>query len=49
LYWNGIIGEHDVMDASTLSKVKMPNRDGFVRDDRPDTGKGKKNPKLSAK
>jgi cytochrome c len=42
LYWNGIIGEHDVMDASTLAKVKMPNRDGFVRDDRPDTGKGKK-------
>ena len=47
LHWNGIIGEHDVMDASTLAKVKMPNRDGFVRDDRPDTGKGKK--KSSAK
>jgi cytochrome c len=49
LYWNGIIGEHDVMDASTLAKVKMPNRDGFVRDDRPDTGKAKKKPQLSAK
>ena len=45
LYWNGIIGEHDVMDASTLPKVKMPNRDGFVADDRPDTGKGKRTPK----
>ena len=42
LYWNGIIGEHDVMDASTLAKVKMPNRDGFIADDRPDTGKRKK-------
>jgi len=49
LHWNGIIGEHDVMDASTLAKIKMPNRDGFVADDRPDTGKGKKKPKLSAK
>lgn len=49
LHWNGIIGQHDVMDASSLPKVKMPNRDGFVTDDRPDTGKGKKNPKLSAK
>ena len=44
LHWNGIIGEKDVMDAGTLAKVKMPNRDGFVADGRPDTGKraGKK-------
>src|SRR5262249_17926191 len=27
---NKIIGEDDVMDARTLSQVKMPNRDGFV-------------------
>ena len=27
---NGIIQENDVMDAQTLSQVKMPNRDGFV-------------------
>jgi S-disulfanyl-L-cysteine oxidoreductase SoxD len=27
---NGIIGEDDVMNAATLPKVKMPNRDGFV-------------------
>ena len=29
-YRNGIIGENDVMDAKTLPKVEMPNRDGFV-------------------
>ena len=38
LHWNGIIGENDVIDAATLPKVKMPNRDGFVPDKRPDTG-----------
>ncbi len=27
---NGIIGEADVMDAQTLPKVKMPNRDNFI-------------------
>jgi mono/diheme cytochrome c family protein len=27
---NGIIGEGDTMDAQSLPKVKMPNRDGFV-------------------
>jgi cytochrome c len=27
---NKIIGENDVMNAETLAKVKMPNRDGFV-------------------
>jgi len=25
-----------VMDATSLPKVKMPNRDGFVADPRPD-------------
>jgi S-disulfanyl-L-cysteine oxidoreductase SoxD len=30
LYRNGIIGENDVMDAQTLPKVEMPNRNGFV-------------------
>jgi cytochrome c len=44
LHMNGIIGEKDVMDASTLPKVKMPNRDGFIRDDRPDTGPKAKKP-----
>jgi S-disulfanyl-L-cysteine oxidoreductase SoxD len=30
LYRNGIIGESDVMDAQSLPKVQMPNRNGFV-------------------
>jgi len=29
-YRNGIIQENDVLDAKTLPKVEMPNRDGFV-------------------
>jgi S-disulfanyl-L-cysteine oxidoreductase SoxD len=33
---NGIIDERAVMDASSLPKVSMPNRDGFVADPRPD-------------
>jgi sulfane dehydrogenase subunit SoxC len=27
---NKIIGENDVMNAQTLPKVRMPNRDGFI-------------------
>ncbi len=27
---NKLIGEQDLMDARTLPKVKMPNRDGFI-------------------
>jgi hypothetical protein len=27
---NGIVGEDVVMDAQTLPKVRMPNRDGFI-------------------
>jgi len=27
---NGIIGEQDVMNAATLPRVKMPNRDNFI-------------------
>jgi S-disulfanyl-L-cysteine oxidoreductase SoxD len=38
LYRNEIIGETDVLDATTLPQVKMPNRDGFVPDSRPDVG-----------
>jgi cytochrome c len=30
LYLNGVIAENAVMDAQSLPKVKMPNRDGFV-------------------
>jgi cytochrome c len=32
LFLNGIVGEDAVMNAQTLPQVKMPNRDGFVRD-----------------
>ena len=34
---NGLIPANAVMDANTLPKVQMPNRNGFVVDDRPDT------------
>jgi cytochrome c len=30
LYKNGVIKEDEVMDAQSLPKVKMPNRDGFA-------------------
>jgi cytochrome c len=30
LYRNDIIKEDDLMDAATLPKIKMPNRDGFI-------------------
>lgn len=33
---NGIVGENDEINKDTLPKVKMPNRDGFVLDARPD-------------
>ena len=31
LQLNGVIAEHDTIDAQTLPRVRMPNRDGFVR------------------
>ena len=34
---NGLIDPADVMTSKTLAMVKMPNRDGFIIDDRPDT------------
>jgi S-disulfanyl-L-cysteine oxidoreductase SoxD len=42
LHRNGIIGEQEVMDATTLPRVQMPNRDGFVPDPRPDVGPASK-------
>jgi cytochrome c len=30
LYLNGVIGQDEVLDAQSLPKVKMPNREGFV-------------------
>lgn len=38
LYINSIIGEHEVINATTLPLVEMPNRNGFVTDPRPDVG-----------
>ena len=35
---NDIIPNDQVMDAKSLPKVKMPNREGFVADPRPDVG-----------
>jgi cytochrome c len=34
LWMNGIIAENDVMSATTLPRVVMPNRNGFVPDPR---------------
>jgi S-disulfanyl-L-cysteine oxidoreductase SoxD len=38
LFQNGIIPEDAVMDAHTLPLVRMPNRDGFIPDRKPDVG-----------
>jgi len=32
---NGVVGADDVIDAQSLPKVKMPNRDGFILFPRP--------------
>jgi len=36
LFKNGIISRDAVMNKETLPKVRMPNRDGFIPDNRPD-------------
>ena len=36
LFLNGIVAEQDVMNETTLPRVKMPNRDSFGPDPRPD-------------
>jgi S-disulfanyl-L-cysteine oxidoreductase SoxD len=41
LYINGILGATDVVDRTTLPQVRMPNRDGFVPDPRPDVPRKK--------
>jgi cytochrome c len=38
LFLNGIVGEHDVLNEKTLPEIKMPNRNGFTHDPRPDVG-----------
>jgi len=39
LYLNGLVKDTDVIDAHTLPKIQMPNRNGFVPDPRPDVHK----------
>ncbi len=34
---NGLVPDDAVMDAQSMPKVQMPNRDGFIVDDRPDS------------
>lgn len=36
LFLNGILPNDGTLDARTLPKIRMPNRDGFVADPRPD-------------
>jgi len=36
LYLNGLVKDTDVIDAHSLPKIQMPNRNGFVPDPRPD-------------
>jgi mono/diheme cytochrome c family protein len=37
LHLSGIVEERDVLSQTTLPRVRMPNRNGFVPDPRPDT------------
>jgi cytochrome c len=37
---NGIVGKRVALNARTLPRVRMPNRDGFVDDPRPDVPGG---------
>ena len=43
LFLNGIVGEQDTLDQTTLPRVQMPNRNGFVSDPRPDVPFRKRN------
>lgn len=36
LHLNGLVPADAVMDAASLTALRMPNRDGFIVDDRPD-------------
>ena len=38
LFLNEIVGENEELNRETLPRVRMPNREGFVKDDRPDVG-----------
>jgi cytochrome c len=39
LYLNGLVRDIDIIDARSLPKIQMPNRNGFVPDPRPDVHK----------
>lgn len=41
LYLNGIVPADADLDGPRLAAIRMPNRDGFIRDDRPDTGQAR--------
>ena len=45
LHLNGILKEDEVVDAATLPRIQMPNRDGFVPDARPDVGRTSPTPR----
>ncbi|MHC2108578.1 c-type cytochrome [Methylobacterium sp. CM6246] len=36
LHLNGVVADGAILDAGTLAAIRMPNRDGFVADPRPD-------------
>jgi cytochrome c len=36
LFLNGIVPENTTLDAASLPKIEMPNRNGFTSDQRPD-------------
>jgi cytochrome c len=38
LFMNEIVPEDAIIDAQTLPQVQMPNRNGFILDQRPDVG-----------
>jgi cytochrome c len=40
---NGVIREDQVIDARSLPKIVMPNRNGFIPDPRPKTRSRKNN------
>ena len=47
-FLNGIVRQSDVLDRASLPRVRMPNRDGFVGDRRPDIRRLKPKPKSAA-
>ena len=39
LHQNGILADDSILDAQSLAAIRMPNRNGFVPDPRPDVPK----------